>query len=362
MTTLYLDRRDLALKLEGRALVIYAAGERQGTFPLHLIETVVMRSAVSLESSLLARLCDAGIHIVAFGGRGAHKVALVHGRGHNDGARRIGQYRRYDDLDWRLGWSRQLVRGKLRRQHRLLRRAQAERADLRHPLHKALGQLENALLRCAATPRVGDEPAQGRQLDPETDLLEGTEIPFDEAPAAEPELSDASSATAPGGVETLRGIEGAAALAYFSAFTRLFAPELKFTQRNRRPPRDPVNAVLSLAYTMLHHEAVRACQIAGLDPIIGYYHELSYGRESLACDLIEPLRPAVDDWTWQQFRERNLRADHFSREGDGCLLGKAGRMRFYPAFERFTRPHRRLLRRITRALAARLIRIGQQRP
>jgi CRISPR-associated protein Cas1 len=156
------------------------------------------------------------------------------------------------------------------------------------------------------------------------------------------------------GVDALRGIEGAAAAAYFGGYTRLFAPALGFSARNRRPPRDPVNAVLSLAYTLLHYDAVRACQIAGLDPIIGFYHRLDFGRESLASDLIEPLRPAVDAWVWTRFREQRLRPEHFEQRADACLLGKAGRGHFYAGWEAFARPRRRLLRRLARQLAAEL--------
>lgn len=315
MTTLYLDRRDLTLSLEGNALAIYAASVRQGTVPLSLLESVVMRSAVTLQSSLLARLADAGIGVLAFGGRGATKLARVQGRSHNDGARRIGQYIRHQDPTWRLHWTRRLVRGKLRRQQRLLRQAAARRPDLRHPLHKAQRQLGDAASRASAA-----------------------------------ELSS---------IDSLRGIEGAAAAAYFGAYTRLFPATLQFTGRNRRPPRDPVNAALSLAYTMLHYEAVRACYCAGLDPIIGFYHALDFGRDSLASDLIEPLRPSADAWVWQQFRDRNLRDDHFTQEGDACLLGKTGRQRFYAAFEVFARPQRRLLRRFTRKLAAELATAGR---
>jgi CRISPR/Cas system-associated endonuclease Cas1 len=89
MTTLYLDRRDTRLKLEGRALAVYHDEERRGTVPLSLLDTIVMRSAVSLESTLLAHLADAGIGLLVFGGRNAGKVAVVHGRSHNDGARRV---------------------------------------------------------------------------------------------------------------------------------------------------------------------------------------------------------------------------------------------------------------------------------
>ncbi|TVQ89495.1 MAG: CRISPR-associated endonuclease Cas1 [Chromatiaceae bacterium] len=323
MSTLYLDRRDLRLTLEGSALAIYAGERRQGTVPLHLLQTLVMRSKVTLDSALLARLADAGIGILAFGGRGASKLAMVQGRGHNDGARRIGQYRRYDDPTWCFDWARTLVRGKLRRQHRLLARAAAERPDLRRPLRQALERLEQARARVAA--------------------------------------ETAPHPTAPGGgLERLRGLEGAAAAAYFSGYTQLFAPALAFTGRNRRPPRDPVNAALSLGYTLLHYEAVRACQVAGLDPIIGYYHVLDFGRESLACDLIEPLRPLVDAWVLAQFAERNLRPDHFTREDAACLLGKTGRARFYAAYQPFIRPRQRLLRRLVRNLATEFARAGIQ--
>jgi len=312
MSTLYLDRRDLALKLEGNALAVYAGEARRGTVPLHLLDTVVMHSAVTLQSSLLARLADAGVGIVAFGGRNAGKTALVHGKGHNDGARRVGQYQRYQDAGWCSAWARRLVRGKLHRQQRLLRRALAERTDLRHPLHQALERLGAARARLRAEPTLD--------------------------------------------MDTLRGVEGAAAAAYFAGFTHLFAPALGFAGRNRRPPKDPVNAALSLGYTLLHYEAVRACHIAGLDPIIGFYHRLDFGRESLASDLIEPLRPAVDAWVWALFRERALGDEHFQRDGDACLLGKTGRAHFYARWQPFVRPRRRLLRRFARRLAVALAR------
>lgn len=314
MPSLYLDRRNLALKLDGQTLVVYAEGVHQTTMPLHMIERIVFYSAVQIESSLLARLADAGVTVLAFGGRNAGKVAIIQGTSHNDGARRIGQYRRYADPDWRRRWSHQIVLGKLKGQARLLHRALDQRPDLRHPLLDSIGRVLQA---------------RGRIQ-------------------AEPELS----------VDSLRGVEGAAAVAYFQALTQLFPPALDFTGRNRRPPLDPVNAVLSLGYTLLHFEAVRACHVAGLDPIIGFFHELDFGRESLASDLIEPWRPHIDAWVWEQFRTRVLREDHFTREGDACLLGKAGRQHFYGAYEDLAHPLRRALRRYAGKLAVRLAAAG----
>lgn len=310
MTTLLLDRRGLSLKREGGTLALFLDGERHGTVPLHLIERVVMRSSVRLDSGLLAHLADSGIGVLMLGGRHGRKRAISVGSVRNDAARRIGQYRRYGDPAWRASWSRCLIRRKLRNQLRLLRAAAGARLDLRKPLTTAIGRLELALQSLAGT------DAQG--------------------------------------IERMRGIEGAAAAAYFQGFTRLFAPALEFHGRNRRPPRDPVNAVLSLGYTLLHFEAVQAAYAAGLDPLIGFYHELAFGRESLASDLIEPLRPKVDAWAWEQFRERRLRPEDFIHDGEACLLGKGGRKRFFGGFELFVRPQRRWLRRMGGKLAVTL--------
>ena len=106
-----------------------------------------------------------------------------------------------------------------------------------------------------------------------------------------------------------------------------------------------MNAALSLAYTLLHFDALRAAHSAGLDPMVGFYHRPAHGRESLACDLIEPLRPRVDEWIHALFRERVIRGAHFTMDKGACLLGKAGREHFYAAWESFAPLRRRHLRR-----------------
>lgn len=318
MTTLYLDRRNCTLEIEGRVIGVYVDSRRELSVPIHLLERVILRANVTLGSSLLPRLAAAGVGIVAFGGRLGRQHATVLGPHHNDAARRIGQLRAYDDLDFRTRWTRRLVLGKVRGQRRLIARALGERPDQRHALTKALEAEDLALL------RVRGESA----LD----------------------------------VAQLRGIEGAAAAGFFKGFTQLFAPALGFKGRNRRPPRDPVNAALSLGYTLLHADAVQAAHTAGLDPMIGFFHELDFGRASLASDLIEPLRPQVEQWVWGIFRSAWLRPEYFTRDGDACLLGKTGREHFFSAYERFARPRRRLLRRWCGKLAGALAELGRIRP
>jgi CRISPR-associated protein Cas1 len=146
----------------------------------------------------------------------------------------------------------------------------------------------------------------------------------------------------------LRGLEGAGAAAYFEGFADLLPASLHFAGRNRRPPRDPVNAMLSLGYTLLHAEAVLALYGAGLDPFVGFFHALDYGRESLACDVVEPLRVEVEQHVLMLFRSEKLRADDFSLAAGACLLGKAGRTRFYAEWEE---PVARLRKRLADSVA-----------
>jgi CRISPR-associated protein Cas1 len=150
---------------------------------------------------------------------------------------------------------------------------------------------------------------------------------------------------------SLRGIEGAAAAAFFEGYVLLFAPALGFENRRRRPPPDPVNACLSLGYTLLHAEASGVARTAGLDPMLGGFHEPSYGQDALASDLMEPLRPAVDAWVWAMFRSQTLRREHFRREEGACVLQHRAQALYYEAVHQKLRVWRRALRRYARLFA-----------
>ena len=102
---------------------------------------------------------------------------------------------------------------------------------------------------------------------------------------------------------------------------------------------------------MAHLQAVQNCTSAGLDPMLGFYHRPSFGRESLASDLIEPLRPAIDLWVWELLRNRTLREDHFAQDKGACLLGKAGRAIYYAEWEKSSAPWQRYLRSQCQTLA-----------
>jgi len=153
-------------------------------------------------------------------------------------------------------------------------------------------------------------------------------------------------------VAELRGLEGAAANVYFSALAAMAPESLNFHNRNRRPPRDPLNAVLSLGYTLLHAEAILAAHAVGLDPYIGFYHVPAFGRESLASDLVEGLRAEVDGWALALFNGQTLRAEDFSTTQEGCFMGKAGRERFYRSWEPLAENLRKMMDAQARTLMA----------
>lgn len=314
MALLLLDRTQLEVKSEGDTLALYGAGQRRGTVPVKLIDRCVIHGAQTrLDSGVLIKLAEAGATTVLMSPRTANRVAIVLGPQHNAAAIRLAQAQRVMDDSWCRQWALHIMRSKLTRQQRTLKHWMNVRPDARKPLWDALQTLEPILKALQAIDA-----------------------------AQPPELG------------TLRGKEGSAARAYFGGLAGVMPPALEFTGRNRRPPRDPVNACLSLAYTMLHVEAVHACTRAGLDPFLGFYHRPSFGRESLASDLIEPLRPVADLWVWGLLRERTLRLEHFAMDKGACLLGKAGRAVFYAQWENGTPKLRRWLRNVTANLANQL--------
>jgi CRISP-associated protein Cas1 len=145
-------------------------------------------------------------------------------------------------------------------------------------------------------------------------------------------------------METLLGLEGNAARLYFGAFPGLLKADpgedlpgifsFDFAGRNRRPPRDAVNALLSLGYSMLVKDLTIACYAAGFDPMLGFYHQPRFGRPALALDLMEPFRPLiVDSAVVTAINTRMISPRDFVRAGGGVALTSEGRKNFYRAYE-----------------------------
>jgi len=309
--TLYIDRKGLHIRLDGNALAFYANGEREGTAPINPLKRVIVVGNITLESPVLHRLSAEGVSMIFLSGRRLRFCGMLHGRLHNNGILRLRQYEK-SLSDFCIEYSKEIVSKKLAAQLALMQDAVNIRTDLRFDL-------------------TG------------TAVIIGQTITKLDNPTLE--------------TATLMGLEGGASAAYFKAYIKLFADSLKFYKRTRRPPEDPVNAMLSLCYTLLHFEAVREIETIGLDPTIGFYHKFEYGRESLACDLVETYRPVVDRFVWRLFSERTFRDRDFAFEEErpGCYLKKESRKVFYPLYEEWAQAIRTGLVEDVRALARRLI-------
>jgi CRISPR-associated protein Cas1 len=215
---------------------------------------------------------------------GGWLTAVTTGVPHRNVELRAQQYRVADDADAALSFARAFVVGKVRNQRTLLRRNARE-------------DVTSALREMARLARRAQQAA---------------------------------------GAEELLGVEGAAARAYFAHFGRLLKPPLEFDfrARVRRPPTDPVNALLSFLYSLLVKECLSAVLAVGLDPYRGLYHRVRYGRPSLALDLAEEFRPLVADSTVLTLVNNGMvGAGDFIRRGPACALKAEARRTVIRAFE-----------------------------
>lgn len=151
--------------------------------------------------------------------------------------------------------------------------------------------------------------------------------------------SQAAQAAKAESLESLRGYEGQAAAIYFEHFAGMLngvpGTEFDANGRKRRPPPDPVNSCLSMAYSILTHECVSALRVGRLEPSIGAYHTSRPGRPALALDLMEPFRPLIaDSIAIATFNRGELTNGHFQRTTAGCMFTDAGRKAFFQAYAR----------------------------
>lgn len=315
MSTLILDQSNLELSNESAALVIHQDGIRKTTIPIKLIDRCVIQGAsIKIETGLLQKLAEAGASVMLLSPRYSKRVALILGPKHNDARIRLAQTKQAMNPAWCDTWSLEIVTKKTKRQLKAANQLMENRHDIKHALLKTQKSLQEHLVK-----------------------LE--------------QLNNSESVS----LSTLRGVEGSATRIWFSAYCQAFPASLGFNGRNRRPPKDPVNAVLSFCYTLMHFEAVRAAHTAGLDPLIGFYHQPAFGRESLASDLIEPLRPAIDLMVLELFSKKVLRNEHFSLHENACLMSKTARSHVYLEWKSFLPVYSRWLRTICRQTVNNLI-------
>jgi len=268
MATLYVTEPGARIEKEYRRLLITKDDDVLLAVPLGRVSEVVLVGQVGATTPALLMLLDAGIPLSFVTRTGQLRGRLARPSPKNLPLRHA-QYDRARDPDFCLAIGKAIVDGKLRNSRALAYRIRRSR------------------------PQIA------------TDLLARIE----QAIGAVAQASD---------MDTLRGIEGSAAKAYFEVLREALRPELTFEKRTRRPPRDPANALLGLGYTLLTQNLITACEVVGLDPYDGFFHADKYGRPALALDLVEEFRgPVVDSVVQLVINKRVVGPDDFEVGQDG---------------------------------------------
>lgn len=275
------DLEKAEIDADGGRLLVRLGGERRATLPLKRLERLILIASVQITTRCLSALAEAGIGCLSLGGRyGQWPVHILQHRG--DAQKRIAQVGLAKNECARAIFARRIVQLKLRGHLKML-----EKGPQNITVKSARNQIA-AVISKVTTQNLA--------------------------------------------LESLRGVEGAAAASFFEAYATLLPKRLAFNGRNRRPPKDPVNACLSLSYTLAYGDALAACATHGLDADMPGYHDFAPSRAALACDAIEPARAVVDAWILRRFTSGEQGTEDFSLENGGCLLRKPARDKFYQAW------------------------------
>lgn len=308
-TPLYVQSPRAWLRKDEERIVIEVEKIRTGEARINEVSQLVLFGSSGLSTPLLHELMRREIP-VSFHTYGGWFVGHVVGLGHRNAETRMHQYRVSIDPHACLVLARGWVAAKIINSRTMLRRN-----------WRGAGE------------SLDDEPFEQVAAKPTPskvteDLLRDLK-------------EEARHAQRAGSLEELLGIEGSAARRYFQHFTHLLRHEddinlaFDFTGRNRRPPKDPVNAMLSFAYAMLTREWHIALSAVGLDPYRGYYHQPRFGRPALALDMMEPFRPLVaDSVVLTAINNGEVHGADFIRAAGACALSDSARKRFIAAFER----------------------------
>jgi CRISPR-associated protein Cas1 len=287
-TPFYVQEQGAYVGCAKQRITVKKSGEELASVKLQDVSQLVLCGNVQVSTQAVQVLCEASIPLVYLS-TGHWFYGISHGIHLRNAYDRAAQFRFAGEPRECLSFARRLVADKAENQRTLLRRnAPADSAN-----DRALADIDDLAARIAGMDSL----------------------------------------------ETLLGIEGAIAAAYFGRFSTLLKPrdfdaQWDFAGRNRRPPRDPVNAMLSFGYALLAKECTVALLAEGLDPWWGLYHQPRHGRPALALDIMEPFRPAiVDSAVISAINTGMVQRSSFDTSSSGCILKPDGRKAFIRAYD-----------------------------
>ncbi len=290
MNPIYICDQGAILRQKSRTIIIEKERKKLLQMPVIKIERICLYGNIQITTQAMNLLMESGVDVAFFSLAGRFRGRLLAVESKNV-ILRLAQYERYLDESFQVSLVRHLVGAKIKNARALLKKYMQNHPEC--DIAKEIGALEQVMA----------------------------------------QLPDQKN------VSSLRGSEGISAASYFRGYGKLFRRELVFEQRSRRPPRDPVNALLSLGYTMITNEMMGLLLAHGFDPYIGFLHGIVYGRPSLALDMIEEFRhPVIDRLTLKLFNKRIVqRSDFQTDENNGVLLTEEALKKYFSNYESWMR-------------------------
>jgi CRISPR-associated protein Cas1 len=294
LNTLYVREYGAGIRLQKGSLLVTHHDGAKVRVPIESLDAVIMLGSVRVTTDALAACVDRSIRVASLA-RGGKVRFTVGGPLHGNVHLRLAQFRAATDPARSAELARWFVAGKLQNYRRLLRRWSSDIGEPQRAMMLAEQEMLESRLQDLAMSKDGDQ---------------------------------------------IRGIEGDGTRRYFKALTARLSSEgsdLAFGVRTRRPPRDPVNSLLSFLYGLATSEVSGAIEAVGLDLQIGFLHGFRPGRPSLALDLLEEFRPALADrFALRLIGRRQIRSEHFVfSSGGACYLTEEGRSTVLKGYETF---------------------------
>ena len=294
LNTLFVMTQDAYLSKQGQAVVVRIEGQAKLRVPLHTLGGIVCFGRIGFSPALIGMCGEAGVAVSFLTTQGRF-LARVQGFTQGNVLLRREQYRRADDVRQCAAIARGIVAAKIANSRGVLLRTlrDSPEVDGRDQLQTAAAKLAWAITQVRNT----------------SDL------------------------------DIIRGFEGESAATYFGVFNHLIVSQqngFRINGRNRRPPRDPTNSLLSFCYSMLMHDARAACEAAGLDSAVGFLHRDRPGRPSLALDLMEEFRPFLADrLVLSLINRQQVRPNGFAvTESEGILMNDDTRRTVISAYQK----------------------------
>lgn len=287
LSTLYVTQQYTTLRKEDERLKLYKGKELLSDIPIFKIKQVVIFGEVTVTASTIRLFAENKITLCYLTQWGKF-ISRMEGELSKNVIVRLKQYENHIDIDnGSVKFAKNFISGKIKNSRTVLMKSN----------------------------RGGQK----------SEAFQGV---IDELNRLEKRLEDEDN------VDSIRGIEGRAAAIYFSVFSEMIKSDFTFEKRNKRPPKDPINAMLSFGYVLLANEISSAVSSVGLDPNIGYLHRLRYGRPSLALDLMEEFRSLfVDRLVLSIVNNKILKEDDFETVLGEVKMNKKAIKKFLEAYE-----------------------------